>query len=146
MNDSRAIVTRFTEAFLGRGDIVAADELLHPEVQVVTGLKPTGPIDGADEYKSVFLAFLAAFSPVEPLAIIDQFATVDRVMTRFQARLRHVADYFGVPATERVVLFDETHVARVCDGRIVENVVSATNLEFEMLMADALRPMILGAN
>jgi len=46
-------------------------------------------------------------------------------------------------ATGRVILFDETHVARLQDGLIVENIVSATNLEFEMLMAPALSPMIL---
>ena len=33
---------------------------------------------------------------------------------------------------------------RIRDGKIVENVVSATNLEFEMLMAPVLGPMILG--
>ena len=42
-----------------------------------------------------------------------------------------------------VILFDETHVARLKDGLIVENIVSATNLEFEMLMAPVLSPMIL---
>jgi hypothetical protein len=42
-----------------------------------------------------------------------------------------------------LILFDETHVARVQGGLIVENIVSATNLEFEMLMAPVLTPMIL---
>jgi hypothetical protein len=52
-------------------------------------------------------------------------------------------DFFGLPASGRVILFDETHVARLRDGVIVENIVSATNLEFEMLMAPVLAPMIL---
>ena len=64
-------------------------------------------------------------------------------MTRFHSRQRHAKDFFGVKATGRVILFDETHVARVADGKIVENIVSATNLEFEMLMAPVLTPMIL---
>jgi hypothetical protein len=32
---------------------------------------------------------------------------------------------------------------RLREGKIVENVVSATNLEFEMLMAPVLTPLIL---
>jgi hypothetical protein len=32
---------------------------------------------------------------------------------------------------------------RLRDGKIVENIVSATNLEFEMLMAPVLIPLIL---
>jgi len=65
------------------------------------------------------------------------------VVTRFHSRQRHDKAFFGIEATGRVILFDETHVARLKDGLIVENVVSATNLEFEMLMAPVLTPMIL---
>ncbi len=84
-----------------------------------------------------------AFPAEGPLEIIDQFAAGERVVTRFHSRQRHAKGFFGVEATGRVILFDETHVARVRDGRIVENIVSATNLEFEMLMAPVLAPMIL---
>lgn len=140
-----AVVDRFTHDFLGRGDLATADATLHPDVRGVTGLKPSGPIEGREEYKAVLAAFGAAYHAVEPLRVIDRFAAADRVVTRFQVRLRHVGDFFGVTATNRVILFDETHVARVADGLIVENVVSATNLEFEMLMAPVLAPMILDA-
>lgn len=37
----------------------------------------------------------------------------------------------------------EAHTLHLRDGKIVENVVSATNLEFEMLMALVLTPLIL---
>lgn len=146
MTQSTSLVTRFVVDFLGRGDLAAADATAHPRIQGITGLKPTGPIDGADEYKAIITAFVDAFPAEEPLTIIDQFASADgtRVVTRFQSRQRHSKEFFGVPATDRVVLFDETHVARVVDGLIVENIVSATNLEFEMLMAPVLAPMILG--
>ena len=138
-------VRRFVSEFLGRGDLVAGDATMHPKIQGVTGLKPSGPIDGAEEYKAIVAAFVDAFPAVEPLAIIDQFVSADgtRVVTRFQSRQRHAGSFFGLDATGRVIVFDETHVARVIDGRITENIVSATNLEFEMLMAPILTPMIL---
>lgn len=139
------MVTRFIVDFLGRGDTAAADATASPRIQGITGLKPTGPIDGLDEYKAVIRAFVAAFPAEAPVQIIDQFASADgtRVVTRFHSRQRHAGDYFGVPASGRVVLFDETHVATVEGGRITQNVVSATNLEFEMLMAPVLAPLIL---
>lgn len=55
----------------------------------------------------------------------------------------HAKSFFGVAATNRDITFIETHVMRLRDSKIVENVVSATNLEFEMLMAPVLTPLIL---
>lgn len=143
MADHISVIRRFTFDFLGRGDLAAADATLAHNVKGITGLKPSGPIDGRDEYKAIVAAFVDAFPVEEPLKIIDQFAAEDRVVTRFHSRQRHAKEFFGVAATNRLILFDETHVARVRDGLIVENIVSATNLEFEMLMAPVLAPMIL---
>jgi predicted ester cyclase len=139
------IVRRFVEDFLGRADMAAAEATAHPRIQGITGLKPMGPIDGLAEYQSIIQGFVAAFPAESPVRILDQFESADgtRVVTRFHSRQRHAATYFGVPATNRVILFDETHVARLRDGLIVENIVSATNLEFEMLMAPVLAPLIL---
>ena len=144
--DNLAIVRRFTTEFLGRADLMAADATMHPDIRGVTGLKPIGPIEGIDEYKAILTGFVDAFPAESPVEIIDQFESADgtRVVTRFHSRQRHANDYYGIAATNRVILFDETHVARLKDGKIIENIVSATNLEFEMLMAPVLSPMILG--
>lgn len=143
--DNLTLVRRFIEDFLGKGDLMAADATAHSDIRGITGLKPMGPIMGLDEYKAILTGFIDAFPAETPLQIIDQFASADgtRVVTRFHSRQRHAKDFFGVGATDRVILFDETHVARIADGLIVENIVSATNLEFEMLMAPVLTPMIL---
>jgi len=145
MTDNITTVRRFVMDVLGRGDMAAADETMDVHIQGITGLKPQGPINGRDEYKGIVAAFVDAFPAVEPLRIIDQFASAEgtRVVTRFHSRQRHEKPFFGVEATGRVILFDETHVARLKNGRIIENIVSATNLEFEMLMAPVLSPMIL---
>lgn len=145
MSSTVELVTRFITRFLGEADLAVADATLHARVQGITGLKPTGPIDGREEYKATITAFVDAFPAESPVEIIDQFASADgtRVVTRFHSRQRHAKPFFGVDATNRVILFDETHVTRVEDGLIVENIVSATNLEFEMLMAPVLTPLIL---
>ncbi len=145
MSANIATVRRFIEDFLGRADLAAADATAHPDIQGITGLKPMGPIDGLDEYKAILTTFVAAFPAESPVEIIDQFESADgtRVVTRFHSRQRHANEFFGIPASGRVILFDETHVARLRNGLIVENIVSATNLEFEMLMAPVLAPLIL---
>jgi predicted ester cyclase len=143
MSPNIEVVRRFTLEFLQTGDPAAADATADERIQGITGLKPTGPIDGREEYKGIVASFVDAFPAEAPLEIIDQFAAEDRVVTRFHSRQRHAKDFFGLPATNRVVLFDETHVARLRNGRIIENIVSATNLEFEMLFAPVLAPLVL---
>jgi predicted ester cyclase len=141
--DVMTIAKHYVEGFLGRGDVSVADQVLSTNIEVTTGLSPSGPIVGLDTYKQIFLDFYAKFPEVEPLRIVDAFAVGDRAVIRFHSLRRHAHDYFGIAATGRQILFDETHVMRIADGKVVENVVSATNLEFEMLMAPALTPLIL---
>ena len=138
-----AIARTFIEKFLGKGDMSVAEQVLDENVQAITGLKPTGPIDGREEYKQVFSAFFDAFPPVADLVIEDMFAANERVVVRFRSQQKHSKDFFGIAATERVITLIEAHIMRLRDGKIVENVVSATNLEFEMLMAPVLTPLIL---
>jgi predicted ester cyclase len=138
-----AIAHRFVEEFLGKGNMSLAEELLNENVQVITGLKPSGAIDGIEEYKQIFSSFIDAFPSVKPLVIEDSFATEDRAVVRFKSFQKHEKDFFGISKTDRVITFHETHVMRIVDGKIVENIVSATNLEFEMLMAPVLAPLIL---
>lgn len=138
-----ATAKRFFTEFLGKGDLRVADEVLDENVQAMTGLKPSGAIDGRAEYKQIFAQFFDAFPPESELEIEDIFAVDDRVVCRFRSVQKHAKDFFGIPASNRVVTFIETHVQRHKNGKIIENVVSATNLEFEMLMAPVLAPLIL---
>lgn len=140
-----AIARIFIEQFLGKGDMTVAPDVLDENVQVITGLKPDGVIDGREAYKQVFSAFFDAFPPIvgSEMTIEDIFAAGDRVVVRFRSVQKHAKEFFGVAATNRDVTFIETHVMRLREGKIVENVVSATNLEFEMLMAPVLTSLIL---
>jgi len=144
-NQNLAIARTFIEQFLGKGNISIAAQVLDENVQAITGLKPDGAINGREEYKQIFSAFYDAFPPIpgSEMMIEDLFAAGDRVVVRFRSVQKHTKDFFGVAATHRDITFIETHVMRLRDGKIIENVVSATNLEFEMLMAPVLTPLIL---
>lgn len=138
-----AVARTFIEDFLGRGQMSVAEAVLDENVQAITGLKPDGPINGREAYKQIFSAFFDAFPPVSDLIIEDMFAANDRVVVRFRSVQKHAKEFFGVAATDRTITLIETHVMRLRNHKIVENVVSATNLEFEMLMAPVLTPLIL---
>ncbi len=90
-----SVVSRFIEDFLGKGDLAAADATAHATIKGITGLKPMGPIDGIEEYKAIVGGFSDAFPAVEPLKIIDQFASEDgtRIVTRFHSRQKHTKDF-----------------------------------------------------
>lgn len=138
-----SVARTFIEQFLGKGDMTVAEEVLDEHVRAFTGLKPDGPIDGRAQYMQIFSGFIDAFPPVSEMAIEDIFAAGDRVVVRFSQAQQHAKEFFGVEATHRIITFIETHVMRLQHGKIIENVVSATNLEFEMLMAPVLTPLIL---
>lgn len=144
-NQNLAIARTFIEEFLGKGDISIAAQVLDEHVQATTGLKPDGPINGREEYKQIFSAFYDAFPPIpgSEMMVEDLFAAGDRVVVRFRSVQKHAKDFFGIAATNRDITFIETHVMRLRDGKIIENVVSATNLELEILMAPVLTPLIL---
>ncbi len=143
--DNLAVARRFVEGFLGGKDPAAIDELAHEDVAAYTGLKPDGPIRGRQQYKDVFAMFTAAFPDVK-LDIEDMFAAGDRVVVRFKAVATHKGELFGIKPTNRVITMIETHVLRLEGGKIVENRVGGNNLEFAMLMAPVLTPMILPDN
>jgi predicted ester cyclase len=140
-----AIARIFIEEFLGKGNMSVAADVLDENVQAITGLKPDGPIDGRAAYQQIFSAFYDAFPPIpgEEMTIEDLFAAGDRVVVRFRSVQKHAKAFFGLEPTNRDITFIETHVMRLRDSKIIENIVSATNLEFEMLMAPILTPLIL---
>lgn len=141
--ETLAIAERFVTGFLGQGDRGVLAQTADPDIRVVTGLKPTGPIEGTEEYAQVLGGFVTGFTFTGPLEIIDSFATPDRAVVRFRVPAIHTGPHLGLEATEQAIVFDETHVMRIQDGRIVENIVSATSMDYEVLFAPALAPLVL---
>jgi predicted ester cyclase len=141
----KEVARRFVEEVLGGKNPAAFDDLVAPDITVETALSPSGPIQGRDAYRRIFSEFGAVFN-WKLLEIEDLFAEEDgeRVVVRFRAVGDHVKPYLGIAPNGRTVTFIETHVMRIREGRIIENRVGANNLEFEMLIASVLAPLVLG--
>jgi hypothetical protein len=65
-------------------------------------------------------AFFGGFEFLEGLSS-DLIAEDDLVVHRSTIKLRHTAEAFGVPATDRVVTCEHVEMWRVTDGKIVEH-------------------------
>ncbi len=144
-NDNITIARRFVEGVLGGQNPAAFDEIVDENIRISTGLKPDGLIEGKEEYRSILMKFGSAFTNGR-LTITDIFASAegDRVVVMFDAYATHTGEMFGLLPTGVEVPMIETHVMRFHDGKLIENIVGGNNpLGFEMLLADAMRPMVL---
>ena len=140
-----AAARRFIEGVLGGADPSAFAEVVHPDVVIDTGLKPTGQIAGAAEYAQVLGETMGAAFTNGRLEIKDIAALVDgRVLVRFEASADNTGALNGVAPTGRRFTFCELHLMRFEDGRLVENWVGALNpLMFELWQAPATAPRVL---
>lgn len=138
-----ATALRFAKDGLGKADMKVFDEVLDPDVVVVTGLSSKEPIRGRDNYKKVFAGFADAW-PVDSFVIDNIFAAGDKVVVQFTANAVFRKDYFGVKANNVMAPMKEVQVYTFRKGKIVQNVVGAINYPFEFTMFPALKDAVLG--
>ncbi len=137
------LVLRFMNEGIGKAELKIFDECVAEDALIYTGLKPQGPIDGLEEYKSIFGPFADAW-PVTEFIIDEAFATDDKVVIRFQAIAYFKKDYYGIKATNEIINMKEIHVITLKDGKIVENVVGGANFPFEYIMYPLLKDAVIG--
>lgn len=139
------IARRFLEEFIGKNNQAAADETVDENVEVSTGLKTDGPIRGLTQYKQILGALFQTFPDLD-FNLTDIFASADgnKVVGTFTASGTHKGEMYGIAPTNRRITMSETHVLTFRDGKIIHNLVGGNNpLEFEMLFAPALAPLVL---
>src|SRR5512138_3220073 len=98
---NKAVVRRFNEEFLARGDEAVLAELMHPEFVNRTPIPGVDP--GIEGMRQVVKEVLhRALSDVR-VEIDDQLADGDRVATRKRILGRHTGALFGAAPTGREV-------------------------------------------
>jgi predicted ester cyclase len=93
-----------------------ASELCAPEYSARIGGNP--PMDRAG-HEYFAKAFYGAFEGCQH-ELEEVFATEDRVAVRFVFHGKHVAAFFGIPATQRSIEARATIVLHVSDGRVTK--------------------------
>jgi predicted ester cyclase len=116
---NKAVVRRFNEECIARGDEAVLRELLHPDFVNRTAAPGVDP--GAEGMRHTIQEVLhRALSDIR-VVIEDQLAEGDRVASRKRILARHTGELLGAPPTGRsveVVVFD---IVRLDDGRYVEH-------------------------
>ena len=108
-----ALVRRFVEEVLGRGDFAALNALAAP-----------GCVDHAAAPDPAALAqFLVTWRAAFPnlaIAIEDLAVAGDRIAARWTLRGTHRGAFLGLPPTDQPVAVVGTECYRLADGQIVE--------------------------
>ncbi len=113
-SENKALVRRYMEEVLNRGDVAAVAKVFPDSGFVLNGrLIPPSHI-------GAMRASLLERFPDFHLVIEEQIAEGDKVVTRVTFRGTHSAEYQGIPATGRRVSYGGVAVDRIRDGKVIE--------------------------
>lgn len=118
--DNTLVVHRIHEAFNTCDREVIAnmiDAHFHPDVTIRTPLKVDAT--GTDLMKLVWDVLLQGFPDLH-VESEDVITEADRVVMRNTVSGTHRGEYMGVPATGKVITWNEIFIARIADGRVAE--------------------------
>jgi len=115
--DNAAIVRRFADEVITRGEIERAGEFAWEDVVEQVPLPGQGP--GLEGLKDILRAMRAGF-PDLAFAIQEQISEGDKVASRFEWTGTHRGTFMGIPATGRAVRVWGIVIDRLVDGRIKE--------------------------
>lgn len=115
-NGNTAIVQRFIEEGLCRGNLAVVDELVARDmVEHQRGLPP-----GPEGPRAVFSMVHGGFPDMQ-VTWVNVAEDGDKVWTHFRARGTHRGPFMGLPPTGRSVELDVIDVCRLANGKIVEH-------------------------
>lgn len=114
-DENRRLVRAYYEAVYNRGELDRIEEFLAPEFESAS---PAGRVDRAGQAASITASRAAL--PDFTLAIDEQVAEGDAVVTRWSATGTQLGAFAGIPPTGRSVTATAVHIHHVRDGRIVD--------------------------
>ena len=115
LNENKALIRRYVEECIGRGDLSLMDELLAPSYV----LHMNADDFDLQAYKQFQPSVLAAF-PDGRWVIEDMVAEGDRVAWRYSFYGTHLGEFMGLPATGKQLHLIGMVVSRIAGGRIAE--------------------------
>lgn len=118
---NKAVIQRFNDAimeFFRTGKPDAFDEVLDSSVKIhVPGMPP---VDNREAFKQMLGMFRAGMSDIDHKSE-DLTAEGDKVAYRASWSAFHTGELMGIPPTGKRVAVTEMHIARLENGKIVED-------------------------
>lgn len=116
---NKAIVRRFNEEIIGRGNLVAFKEIVSPDVYNHVAMP--GVSTGSDGMEHFIMNVLRKAFPDITVIILDQIAEGDMVTTRKQLLATHTGDLMGTAPTHKKVVINVIDIIRLRDGQYVDH-------------------------
>ncbi|WP_350015495.1 ester cyclase [Rhodanobacter sp. IGA1.0] len=115
----KAVVRRFNDEVIARGDRASFDALMQPDF--VNRSAPAGAPNGPESMWNTFANVLRPALDNLVVTIHDQVAEGDKVTTRKTITGIHVGTLLGVEATGRTVTIEVIDIVRIANGRYAEH-------------------------
>ena len=115
--EGTAVVRRFLDEAISKGNMAALDEMCAPDLVWHGG--SVGEFRSLEEFKQGVGPFFSAFPDLRVTAD-DVLREGDKVVCRYTWAGTHTGDFFGVAATGRQVTVGGISIYRVAGGKIVE--------------------------
>ena len=115
VRDNAAIVRRFVDEVITKGNIEAAGEYFWEDMVEQVPMPGQGP--GLSGLQDAIRAMRAGFPDIV-FSIVEQIVEKDKVASRFEWAGTHRGEFLGIPATGRPVRVWGMVIDRLEDGRI----------------------------
>jgi steroid delta-isomerase-like uncharacterized protein len=120
VEESKAVMREYLEAFWNQGDVDAADRYVASDVvlhDLAESEPPLSPgVAGLKEIHGVFRLAMPDFK----LTIDDMIGEDDLVVIRWTGEGTHTGPFMDIPATHKTARFTAISIARIADGKMVE--------------------------
>jgi predicted ester cyclase len=116
---NKAIVARFNKEFIEQGNQKAFSEIIADDF--INHTAPPGVPKGPEGVMYFFEHFLKPSFPDLKVVIHDQVAEGDKVTTRKSFHATQKGEFFGVPPSDKKVVFEVIDIIRLRDGKFVEH-------------------------
>jgi steroid delta-isomerase-like uncharacterized protein len=117
--ENKAVSRRVAEEVFNGGNLDLADELYAPDYVLHDPSLPED-LHGPEGLKRYAAMTLGAFSDIR-VAVEDQVAEGDKVVSRWTATGTHTGDLMGIPPTGRRVEISGVTINRFSGGKIAED-------------------------
>ncbi|HET9589396.1 MAG TPA: ester cyclase [Anaerolineales bacterium] len=114
---NKALVRRYYEEVLNRGQLHIFDELADPEFISYT---PDGTGIDFSIYKQTIAGTLAAMSDLH-VTVEDQIAEEDKVVIRWKATGTPQVEFAGIKPDGKLITVTAIHIHRVQNGKLIEH-------------------------
>jgi predicted ester cyclase len=116
--ENRRITRRVLEELFDKGNLDAADELVHPDF--VNHEAPPNAPQGPAGLKETVSWLRGLWGPMRA-EIEDTICEGDKVVARVTMHGRHLGEFLGRPPTGKEFATKQIHIWRLEDGKVIEH-------------------------